>query len=509
MRADGVKPRNSLRREHVRKIAHIVGGLGRIGDRLGSAGIARKAKRTASNGGNRANRARRRPFISSPLYVGRAAEVPGGQVLHWREMSRTITESTLPAPPIARKHHTETQMHGVVLADDYAWLRDKENPEVTAYLEAENAYADAVMAPLAGLREELYQEMLSHVKQTDISVPYRDGAWWYYTRTEEGLQYGIYCRKRGGPAGPDADAAEEVVLDGNELAKGHAFFSIGDTDITRRRPLAGLLLPTPRAFASTRCTSRTLKPARRWRARWSAWVLWSGRRTTERLFYTVEDEQQKRQYQVWRHALGAAIRGRRAGLSGRRRTLQHCRRADARRQVHRCGVGQPHDQRGAGSAGGRAGRRVPLDCAARGRARVLGRPPQRAVVHPDQRSRAEFSAGDSARGNTGPRTLDRADCASRRRDARGRGSLRRIFHRLRTRGWTAAAAAMEVCEATARMLRRAGEIAFPEPAYSAHPHINRIFETTTFRYALSIAGDAELGVRVRRGDWRIDTAQAA
>ena len=79
-----------------------------------------------------------------------------------------MIESTTPTPPVARKHHTETQMHGVVLADDYAWLRDKENPDVTAYLDAENAYADAVMEPLAGLREELYQEMLSHVKQTDV-----------------------------------------------------------------------------------------------------------------------------------------------------------------------------------------------------------------------------------------------------------------------------------------------------------------------------------------------------
>ena len=68
-----------------------------------------------------------------------------------------------------------------MLVDDYAWLREKENPEVTAYLEAENAYAEAVMAPLAGLRDELYREMLSHIKQTDISVPYRDGSWWYYS----------------------------------------------------------------------------------------------------------------------------------------------------------------------------------------------------------------------------------------------------------------------------------------------------------------------------------------
>ena len=106
-------------------------------------------------------------------------------------------------------------MHGVVLTDDYAWLRDKENPDVTAYLEAENAYAEAVMAPLEGLREKLYEQMLSHVKQTDVSVPYRDGYWWYYSRTEEGLQYAIYCRKRRIGFRAVADAAEEVLLDGN------------------------------------------------------------------------------------------------------------------------------------------------------------------------------------------------------------------------------------------------------------------------------------------------------
>jgi len=132
-----------------------------------------------------------------------------------------------PHPPTARRQHTETPLHGRVLIDDYAWLRDKENPEVTAYLEAENAYAEAVMAPLAGLREELYQEMLSHIKQTDVTVPYRDNGWWYYSRTEEGLQYPVYCRKADAP-----DAAEEVFLDGNALAEGHPFMSIGGTDIT-------------------------------------------------------------------------------------------------------------------------------------------------------------------------------------------------------------------------------------------------------------------------------------
>src|SRR5580692_5665072 len=143
-----------------------------------------------------------------------------------------MTQPELLIPPIAVKEHTETSLHGAILTDDYAWLRNKENPEVTAYLEAENAYAEAVMAPLAALRDELYQEMLSHVKQTDVSVPFRDGAWWYYTRTEEGQQYAIHCRKAGTASGPGADALEEVLLDGNKMAEGHAFFAIGGTDIT-------------------------------------------------------------------------------------------------------------------------------------------------------------------------------------------------------------------------------------------------------------------------------------
>src|ERR1700738_137441 len=139
--------------------------------------------------------------------------------------------TTLPAPPVALAEHTEKELHGIVLTDDYAWLRDKENPQVTEYLEAENAYAEAFMAPLAPLREQLYDEMLSHIKQTDVSVPYRDGDYWYYTRTEEGQQCAIYCRKRGTFSGPLEDAEEEVILNGNVLAEGQAFFAIGAMEL--------------------------------------------------------------------------------------------------------------------------------------------------------------------------------------------------------------------------------------------------------------------------------------
>src|SRR5258708_12453681 len=95
-----------------------------------------------------------------------------------------MTETTLlPPPPVAIAEYTEKQLHGIVLTDDYAWLRDKENPEVTTYLEAENAYAEACMAPLPPLRDHLYEEMLGHIKQTDTSVPYRTPTNSYYSPT--------------------------------------------------------------------------------------------------------------------------------------------------------------------------------------------------------------------------------------------------------------------------------------------------------------------------------------
>src|SRR3954462_4913692 len=141
-----------------------------------------------------------------------------------------MTDRILPSAPTARKDRRETKLHGETLVDDYGWLRDKDNSEVTEYLNAENSYADALTADLAPLRDELYEEMLSHIKQTDESAPYREGDWWYYARTEEGKQYSIFCRKRGLQMNPEG--AEEVVLDGNKLAEGQAFFAVGSTDIS-------------------------------------------------------------------------------------------------------------------------------------------------------------------------------------------------------------------------------------------------------------------------------------
>src|ERR1700674_5626126 len=128
---------------------------------------------------------------------------------------------TLPSPPVAKKVPHITEVNGHKMEDNYFWLRDKPNPEVRAYLETENAYTDAAMKPTEAFQKRLYDEMLSRVKETDVDVPYKEGGYFYYSRTEAGKQYQIRCRKKG-----TLDAPEEVLLDINEMAKGEVFMSV-------------------------------------------------------------------------------------------------------------------------------------------------------------------------------------------------------------------------------------------------------------------------------------------
>ena len=141
--------------------------------------------------------------------------------------------SPLPAPPTApRKDHVQV-FHGRSFTDPYFWLREKATPEVEHYLEAENAYLEATSGDLEPFSQALYQEMLGRIQQTDLSAPVRIGRFYYYSRTIEGLQYPVRCRKA---AGPDAsfreEAPEQVLLDQNELAKGLAFLSIGEFEVS-------------------------------------------------------------------------------------------------------------------------------------------------------------------------------------------------------------------------------------------------------------------------------------
>src|SRR5262245_21165710 len=137
-----------------------------------------------------------------------------------------MTEHTIvvgaAVPPVAITVPAIEVVHGTAREDDYAWLRRKGDPAVSAYLQAENAYTGALMKPTEPFQAALYQEMLARIKEDDQTVPYRRGAYFYYSRTQKGRQYPILCRRPG-----SLDAPEQVMLDLNALAEGHPFLALG------------------------------------------------------------------------------------------------------------------------------------------------------------------------------------------------------------------------------------------------------------------------------------------
>ena len=138
---------------------------------------------------------------------------------------RLVSEDLI--PPVARVEPRVHALHGETRIDDYFWLRDRNDPEVIAYLEAENRYTGAVMKHTEALQEQLYQEMRGRIKETDLSVPERVDDYFYYTRTETGGQYPIFCRKHG-----SLEAREEILLDQNPLAADHTYFKIGVREVS-------------------------------------------------------------------------------------------------------------------------------------------------------------------------------------------------------------------------------------------------------------------------------------
>jgi len=142
-------------------------------------------------------------------------------------------------PPVAEKIKKELTIHGQTRIDNYYWLNERTNPKVIDYLKAENAYADAMMKSTEALQEKLYGELFGRVKQTDMSVPHFDNGYWYYTRVEAGKDYPVFCRKA-----KTLQAKEEILLDGNKLAGGHSFFSIGGFDVSPDNTLLAYTVDT-------------------------------------------------------------------------------------------------------------------------------------------------------------------------------------------------------------------------------------------------------------------------
>ncbi len=200
-------------------------------------------------------------------------------------------------PPVARQVAHVTTLHGERLVDPYYWLREKDNPAVLDYLRAEDAYTDAFMKPTKPLQDKIYNEMLARVQEPDDTVPYRDGDWLYYRRTEPGKQYPTYLRKRA-----STNATEEIMLDLNAMAVGKEFLDVGvsevsddgnwlafSTDETGARDYTLYVKDLRTGALSSEKIPRVDT------------VAWAS--DSQTLFYTTEDDA-KRAYRVWRHKLG-------------------------------------------------------------------------------------------------------------------------------------------------------------------------------------------------------------
>ena len=201
------------------------------------------------------------------------------------------------APPVAKQIPKVTEINGHELVDNYFWLRDKKNPDVKAYLDAENAYTEGVMKFTEPLQKKLYGELLSRIKETDVDVPYKYGGYFYYARTEAGKQYPIRCRRKGSMESP-----EEIVLDVNELAKGQSFMAVAAYQVSDD----GNLLAYSTDNTGFRQYTLAVKDLRTGNLlsdhiEKTGSVAWGSDNKT--LFYTVEDSA-KRQYRLYRHTVG-------------------------------------------------------------------------------------------------------------------------------------------------------------------------------------------------------------
>jgi oligopeptidase B len=202
-------------------------------------------------------------------------------------------------PPKAKKIKKELSLHGRTRIDNYFWLNERDNPAVLEYLTKENEYTDYVLKDTKGLQEKLYQEIIGRIKQTDMSVPYRENAYYYYTRYEEGKEYPVYCRKK-----ENLDAPEEIILNVNEMAKGYDYYSVGGLSVSPDNKLLSFGVDTvSRRLYTLRIknleTGEIFPDEISNTTGSSAWA--SDSRT---LFYSLKDPNTLRPFKILRHSLG-------------------------------------------------------------------------------------------------------------------------------------------------------------------------------------------------------------
>ncbi|MFO7609882.1 MAG: S9 family peptidase [Candidatus Krumholzibacteriia bacterium] len=207
-----------------------------------------------------------------------------------------------PQPPVAKVVPHELTIHGDTRVDEYYWLREREDPEVIAYLQAENAYTEAMLADTRELRDTLLAEMKARIKEDESSAPVEDDGWFYYTRHVEGGEYPLHCRRPGSMDGP-----EQVMFDGNAMAEGHDYFSLRGVAVSPGTRLAAFAVDTVgRRFYTVRVkdleTGLTLEDVIPDVTGNVAWAL-----DDRTLFYAKQDPRTLRSWQIWRHELGTPV----------------------------------------------------------------------------------------------------------------------------------------------------------------------------------------------------------
>ncbi|MBE9491784.1 MAG: S9 family peptidase [Bacteroidetes bacterium] len=205
-------------------------------------------------------------------------------------------------PPRAKKIRKELTLHGDTRIDYYYWLNEMENPDVFEYLKAENAYTKAIMKHTEKLQEEIYNEIIGRIKQTDMSVPYKLNGYYYYTRYEEGKEYPLYCRKKG-----SLESEEKIMIDGNKMAEGYEFISISGLNVSPDNKLLAFGVDTVSRrqytiYVKDLETGDLLTEAIPKTTGYAAWA--NDNRT---LFYTCKNDETLRPEKIFRHELGNNI----------------------------------------------------------------------------------------------------------------------------------------------------------------------------------------------------------
>jgi oligopeptidase B len=202
-------------------------------------------------------------------------------------------------PPVAKVIPKADTLHGDVRVDNYAWLKERGSPEVTAYLNSENAYTDSMMKSTVALQETLYNEMIRRIKETDEDPPYRDGNYFYYSRTEKGKQYPIFCRKKG-----SVDAPEEIYFDQNEMSKDVKFYRVWQMEVSPDGNFLAFSVDTSGGenyvLHVKNLMDGTILPDQVENTQSITWAT-----DNKTIFYTTEDSA-KRPYRVYRHSVGTA-----------------------------------------------------------------------------------------------------------------------------------------------------------------------------------------------------------